>query len=291
MRKIGTLFEKSAAERFGDYLLVHEIDNRVDPEDDGSFSIWVHSEDQVDDARQRFARFERNPSDSEFQGVDRAADSIREQRAKSQSRAKTVDVRTTWGTRGISAMGPVTLSLIVISVGVAIVSRLGADTSILRYLHISILNTFRELPEVTSGEVWRLITPIFIHYGVLHLVFNMLWTKELGGMIEYQLGSRKLLIVVGAIGVGSNLTQMYVAGPLFGGMSGVVFGLFGYVWIRSRFDPGSGLMIAQGTVNIMLIWFLFCFSGLLPIANGAHAAGLALGVLWGFVDAGKLRKR
>ncbi len=73
-------------------------------------------------------------------------------------------------------------------------------------------------------------------------------------------------------------------------MSGVVYGLLGYVWIRGKLDPGSGLYVHPTTVTMMIIWFVACVSGILgPVANAAHAAGLALGMGWGWVASLKYR--
>ena len=68
-------------------------------------------------------------------------------------------------------------------------------------------------------------------------------------------------------------------------MSGVVYGLLGYIWIRGKFDPGSGLYLHSSTVIMMLIWFFACLSGYLgQIANTAHTVGLLMGMAWGFVS-------
>jgi len=70
--------------------------------------------------------------------------------------------------------------------------------------------------------------------------------------------------------------------PLFGGMSGVLYGLFGYAWMKSRFEPGLGLWVDQGTVVILIAWFFLCMTGLVgPIANAAHAGGLVSGLVIG----------
>ena len=126
--------------------------------------------------------------------------------------------------------------LIGISVLVAIVSKLGADFSLIRYLLISEY-VHGGLIEVRHGEVWRVLTPIFIHFGFLHILFNMLWLKDLGSLIEHRQGSRTLAALVIVIAAASNVGQYLVSGPLMGGMSGVVYGLLGYIWIRGKYVP------------------------------------------------------
>jgi GlpG protein len=82
-----------------------------------------------------------------------------------------------------------------------------------------------------------------------------------------------------------NLAQFYMHGPMFGGMSGVVYGLLGYIWIRGKMDPGSGLYLHPSTVWMMIIWFVLCVAGLFgAIANTVHAVGLGLGMAWGFLS-------
>ena len=82
-------------------------------------------------------------------------------------------------------------------------------------------------PEIRAGQVWRLVTPIFLHAGVLHLVFNMLWLYQLGGQIEAQESSGYFAVMVLVLAVICNTGQYVVSGPLFIGMSGVVYGLLG----------------------------------------------------------------
>jgi GlpG protein len=143
------------------------------------------------------------------------------------------------------------------------------------------------LPEIRNGQVWRLITPIFIHFGPLHLLFNMLWLLDLGTMIERRKSSRLLLALVVVIAATSNFAQ-YIFGkaPNFGGMSGVVYGLIGYIWMKGRFDAASGLYLHQSTVTMAMVWFFLCLANIIPnVANTAHAAGLGVGVAWGFLSA------
>ena len=71
-----------------------------------------------------------------------------------------------------------------------------------------------------------------------------------------------------------------MSGPAFGGMSGVVYGLFGYLWIKTKFDPRSGFYLDPNLTMWFLIWFVLCMTGAVgPIANWAHGVGLAAGAL------------
>jgi GlpG protein len=109
-------------------------------------------------------------------------------------------------------------------------------------------------------------------------------------MIEARQGTLQLALLVVVIAGLSNFGQYYVSGPIFGGMSGVVYGLLGYIWIRGKFDPGSGLFLHPSTVNMMLIWFVLCYTNLLgPVANTAHAVGLIAGIAWGYLSSLRLR--
>ena len=153
------------------------------------------------------------------------------------------------------------------------------------------------LPEIFDGQIWRLITPIFLHFGIFHIVFNMLWTWELGRIIEWRQGAPLLGALVLIIGLVSNIFQYWIDGPLFGGMSGVIYGLFGYVWMQSVANPRFGIRLNPAIVKLLLGWFLVCWSGILErlfglaVANTAHTAGLATGLLLSFMVLGLQRLR
>ncbi len=180
---------------------------------------------------------------------------------------------------------PLTTSLIVLCVVLALVSGFGAKIDLLRPLFIS-ERVDIILPEVRAGQFWRLLTPVLIHFGILHIVFNMLWLWELGGALENRLSALELATMVVVLGVASNLAQYFYQGPAFGGMSGVVFGLLGYFWMQGRFNPRFGMALHKHIVIMMLGWFVICWAGLVgQIANMAHTAGLVLGIAWGYAGA------
>ena len=174
----------------------------------------------------------------------------------------------------------VTATLIALSLIVALFSRLGRD---FQFLHFLFISEYRQgLPEILSGQLWRLFTPIIIHFGIMHIAFNLLWLYQLGSAVEQRQSTRRMMILVIIISILSNLAQYIWSGPIFGGMSGVVYGLLAYVWAQGKFNPRSGLALDQNTTLMMLIWFVVCWLGLVGnIANMAHTIGLVCGVVLG----------
>ena len=177
----------------------------------------------------------------------------------------------------------VSIALIAISAAVALLSNLGSSQAALQALYISDPDN-AGLQDILSGQIWRLVTPIFIHFGLMHFAFNMMWVWDLGKLIETKKGAGFYIGFVLMVGALSNLAQyLSTQSPFFGGMSGVVYGLFGYIWIRGRFDPEFSADLHKSTVIMMLVWFVLCWTGLFgPIANWAHTIGLAMGAAWGY---------
>lgn len=146
---------------------------------------------------------------------------------------------------------------------------------------------------MASGEYWRFLTPMFLHFGVLHIVFNLLWVWEIGRRIEIVNGAPVLLLVTLVTSLSSNFMQYFMGGAsLFGGMSGVVFGLLGFALVWSKMVPKRNLGLSNSIYIFMLVFLALGFSGifdfLLPgsLANGAHLGGLLAGLGIGAVAAG-----
>ena len=146
------------------------------------------------------------------------------------------------------------------------------------------------LPEVRSGQVWRLITPIFIHGGLLHLLFNLMWLRDLGGFIQHRFGVRYLGLLVVLSAALSNYGQLLWDGPFFGGFSGVNYALFGFLWMRQKHDRFVVWTLSPVIIQSMMIWFGACIIGFIPnVANAAHAVGLLAGMAWGYVSGTRSR--
>lgn len=288
MRHLGALSDERSARKFGDYLLSVGIENEVEEGEGGDWDVWVVPEDKVDKAADLMEEFVGNPAAPRYERARAQAEARRAQARKSEeeARRRQVDVAERMFARRGGA--PVTFALLSFSVLVALLTGLGTLEE--RVLPLLISESQEGLAEIRSGEVWRSVTPIFLHFGFLHIVFNMLWLNDLGGMVERRAGSWPLVFFVLLAAVVSNLAQFYAANHMFGGMSGVVYGLLAYAWLRGKLQPTSGMHVNTGTMTMMLAWYLMCLAGVIPhVANAAHTAGLAVGAGWGYVAA-KVRR-
>ena len=139
-------------------------------------------------------------------------------------------------------------------------------------------------------EYWRLLTPAFLHFGLLHIVFNGLWTWEFGRRIELLVGKSNFILIALGIAIAANVGQYWwEPNQIFGGLSGLVYGLLGYVWVRNMIAPHPLLRVPPGIIGLMLAWLVICALGIVDlfldggVANSAHVVGLLTGMLFGGV--------
>jgi GlpG protein len=155
-----------------------------------------------------------------------------------------------------------------------------------RYINFSTFeNTY-----LINNEWWRLFAPVFIHFSLIHLVFNCLWIYVLGQQIEKIDGKILFITLIIFSGICGNYAQFISTGPsLFGGLSGCVYGMFGYTMItefqKSRIIYG----LPPAIYIFMIAWLVLGFIGVLSlfglgnIANFAHLGGLIAGVIMAMV--------
>lgn len=208
---------------------------------------------------------------------------------------------------GIAAQArrsPLTLIVLVLTLLVAVLTWGGEDYDVVRWLsfvdfHIDgqdvYFGTFAQV--VDSGQWWRLLTPMLLHFGILHLAMNSLWYWELGRRIEARQGALMLLLLTLWFGLAANVAQYVYGGPaLFGGLSGVLYGLLGHCWLFQWLAPNAAYRLPRGVLVSMLIWLLICMTGVFEllqfgaIANAAHVGGLIAGCLTGAIG-GLLARR
>ena len=135
------------------------------------------------------------------------------------------------------------------------------------------------------AEPWRWFSPMLLHFSLTHLVFNLAWWLYLGRLLEQRFGAVLLVNITLTLALVSNAAQYFIVGPHFGGLSGVVYGLFGYFWLAGRLNPAQGTPISNGLAGFMLLWLVLGFFDVLwvSMANWAHLGGLLAGLAWGWL--------
>lgn len=301
MRQLTTL-PPDQARLLADYLLTLGIHTHLDAEPEG-LAVWIRDEDQLPKAQQEFAAFQTNPTAPQYTQARTRASAIRsreEQKEEEYHRRQESFRDRMADANGPTRLGPLTLGLILACILVAALTSLGNNqqSPVYRALLIAPVVVddgfvqWDSLNAITRRyEIWRLITPIFLHFGVLHLLFNLLMLANIGSSVERRLGPLRYLGLVLFIAVVSNLAEYFLKlgfnvegfiqfsrSPLFGGMSGVLYGLFGYLWMLARASEDPERVLPSQFVNTLLIWLVVCMTGVLgPIANTAHLVGLLVG--------------
>jgi GlpG protein len=337
MRRIGTLQDSTQARHFCDYLVTLSIDAAVDSDGEGQdacWDIWIRDEKDVERARQAFTQFKESPKDSKFQ-VGAEASRIRDERVADQQRRESIQREAQRSMpRQSSPLGseidapvkqrgiPVTIAIIAISVVVSFTSHFGdprgsrvpGKTTLEEktYYGLSFVD-WREyrkdgdpFASIRQGQVWRLVTPMFLHGDEFHLAFNMLWIFFLGSAIERLHGSLFFGLLTMGTQIAGMMLQVMLPGsevladffqgtpfeflsetlsgsPFAIGASGAVYGLFGFLWIRPMVDRSYPIHLVPMNVILMLGWLVACMTPLVEnVANGAHLGGLLAGVAVGY---------
>lgn len=143
-------------------------------------------------------------------------------------------------------------------------------------------------PFTTSGEWWRLVTSMFLHFGVVHLAVNMLALWDAGQLVERLYGSVHFLAIYLASGVAGAIASVaWNPWVNSAGASGAIFGVFGallaYVLDRRNGVPPAA-MRSHAIVTVLFLGYslAYGFAGT-NIDNAAHLGGLAAGFGLGFM--------
>ncbi|TFH31619.1 MAG: rhomboid family intramembrane serine protease, partial [Myxococcales bacterium] len=232
MRLLTTVPNQAEAKILGDALYADGVATTIKETRDSSFAVWVHDEDLMDQARTFLGEFDANSS--QVSDLARKARAQRRQEAKAddQLRARTEKIRKQIEAKQSMRTGTVTAGLMVICVLVFLLTGMGEKMDVVRYFTFAPLvpvkngYVFGDVSAMWEGQPWRLFTPMFLHFGLMHIFFNLWWLKDLGTAIERVFSARYLLIFVLVAAAFSHVLEYMVSGPTtFGGMSGVVYAL------------------------------------------------------------------
>ncbi len=168
---------------------------------------------------------------------------------------------------------PVTVGVGLVSIGVFLV--VGAEDAGPFLLDIRAFET----------EPWRLLTCTLVHGGPLHLLFNAIFLWRFGSIIEDRLGHAITGALFVVLAAAASAAEYAVAGGAIG-LSGVVYGLFTFLWVKDALDPRFEGAMDRGTALVLAGWFFFALGltelGVMNVANVAHAAGAVGGALAGW---------
>jgi rhomboid protease GluP len=146
---------------------------------------------------------------------------------------------------------------------------------------------------VEQGQTWRLLSSVFLHLSVTHLLFNSVSLVILGRFIEPLLGTSAFLAVYIAAGiVGSAASYLFNPGVLSAGASGAIFGLFGVfiaILLGKMIRPDVRNAWAKNIATILILNLGMGF--FLPVDNAAHIGGLTTGIVLGLCLVPLMKKR
>ncbi len=191
------------------------------------------------------------------------------------------------------------IPIILISILIALASNFGAIISMIEpftFTNIRITNqgyvsmTSFNQTFLIDSQWWRLISPMFIHFSFAHLAFNCLWVYILGEKIEKINGSIIFILLVLISSIASNLSQFYwTSSNLFGGLSGVIYGLLGFCLIIEMESKYDHYGLPPALYLFMIVWLILGFVGILDlfgfgsVANFAHLGGLISGIIFAMI--------
>ena len=295
MRKIGSVSDAQQYRLLRFYFYQQGIELRDEEDEESSGEIWVLRDTDIPKAKQLLNEFLNNPDDPKYRQLkvvySRSGASSGAQKSssfftkkKNPNRGAFIDVRTQIFNQLKSEQTPVNISLILLSVLVFL--GMGADGSNSLFGYLAFSRRLIPIEIFSEAQIWRVFTPMFVHFGLLHILFNVIWLYQIGGEVERFLGSRRyLLLVLGISGLSNSLFYL-ISGPSFGGLSGVVYGLATYCFVMNYFGTRMSFSLHPNLVQFFLWWHVICcvltIVGGLSIANSFHAMGPSWGMcaLW-----------
>jgi GlpG protein len=264
------------AQAFVDYMATQGVVLTLQQHQQQS-DVWLADDAQEARVRSELEQFLANPGDARYLAASWSAgdtaSGLRYQRYPFFATIK-------------QKAGPFTLAMIAACVQVYLAMQVMGDRTVMALLAWPYADSLKY-------EFWRYFSHALLHFSILHITFNLLWWWYLGGPLEKRLGSGKLIVLTLISALLSGYVQAKFSGPLFGGLSGTVYALMGYVWLRGERDPESGIFMQRGLMAFAVLWIVLGYFDILgmSIANAAHVTGLLVGLAMAMVDTLHARKR
>ncbi|RWR02422.1 intramembrane serine protease GlpG [[Pantoea] beijingensis] len=268
MRRVAHFTNPRQAQAFVDYMATRGVTLRI--EYDETYYLLLEDEANEDVVENELELFVRDPLNPRYQAASWASGNTSSGLSYQRS-SLLVNIR--------QRAGPLTMAVMLVCIAIFILMQIIGDRSVMAWL------------AWPSGQeqyfqLWRWFSHALLHFSLLHILFNLMWWWYLGGVVEKRLGSGKLVVITLISALLSGWMQAKFSGVWFGGLSGVVYALMGYVWLRGERDPESGIFLERGLMAFAILWLVIGYFGAfgLSIANAAHVMGLIVGLVMAFVD-------
>lgn len=179
---------------------------------------------------------------------------------------------------GLKRFPPLTCALIAICVGMHVATGLTGGVLRPRELEVLVAWGARSRELVDAGEIWRLMSCVFLHGDMLHIGLNMLALFGLGRILEAVYGPARVLLIFAVSGFTGSLAGHLVGGPVSVGASGAIFGLLGagvaFGLLNGRDLPASmRRVLGRGLLPWVVLNIIIGF--VIPrIDNAGHVGGL-----------------
>ena len=139
----------------------------------------------------------------------------------------------------------------------------------------------RPANEIWSGHFAPLVSSAFVHLELWHLAFNVYWLWLLGSRLEQAIGPAWYLLFFLVAAVVSSTAELAVADTTGIGASGVVYAIFGFMWVARHRFPAFFAVLSQRTITLFVVWLFGCIAATMlkiwEVGNAAHVAGLLFG--------------
>lgn len=272
MYRLAGMNNPRQAQAFIDYMASRGIALSLAPDPDGDVAIWLNDSQYLVEAEAELHLFLANPLDKKYLAASWQVAESRTAKFFYRSPSLIGLVK--------QQAGPFTLSVLVVAIAIYVLWLVGIQQPIFNLMHFPLMDG-------DQWQLWRYFSHALIHFSILHLVFNCLWWWILGGQLEQHSGSGKLVQLFLFSALISGFGQFWLNGPNFGGLSGVIYALMGYIWWMGWLAPERGLSIPRPYVAFMLVWLVLGFADLVgvSVANMAHLFGLFSGCALALIDA------
>ncbi|BAE75602.1 Rhomboid protease GlpG [Sodalis glossinidius str. 'morsitans'] len=269
MIRVTALSNARLALAFIDYMKTQGVDMELRPQ--GRYAeLWLAQDEKLAQVESALEAFLLDPQHPRYQAASWRTGSL-------HYRGETGAGLRGWLPALRQQAGPLTLGVTALCVLVFFLMALIGDDRVMAAL-------LYPAGPAQYGQIWRWVSHAFLHFSLLHLLFNVVWWWYLAGLTERYRGRASLAILFVLSAVVSGMVQSHFSGIFFGGLSGVVYALMGYVWWHGEKNPGGPLFMPLGVIVFALLWLIAGYFNILgiAIANAAHVAGLVTGLLMAF---------